>query len=226
MTTNNQIRLYETRTYLKGDNVTGVVESDFYVVSGSRMLVGLRVTSIDPATTVSISVQNAESTDVSYDTLDTLILSAPGASKRVFNDFYNLFKLVATVTGGNATFSVAVAMFDNASTTRIENAQLDVDLDAFTSEPDNVLIVGTEDGTKTGTKHVFVNNIRSKILAASDRVQTITYADFGTKDQRVTQIDYTAPSIGIGPGYTARKLLNYTLVVNKYRRDSIDWSIV
>lgn len=107
---------------------------------------------------------------------------------------------------------------------------ISVDLDALTPstkpDPDNVLIAGSEDGLKTGTKFAFVNNIRLQILAAKDRVQAITYADFGTKNQRVTQIDYTAASIGTGAGYTARKTLTYTLVGNNYRRDNIIWTLV
>jgi hypothetical protein len=85
---------------------------------------------------------------------------------------------------------------------------------------------GTEDGLPNGNEFTFVNNRRLQIMAAKDRDTIITYADFGTKNQRVTQIDYTAPSIGIGAGYTARKSFAYTLVVNNYRRDSITWSLV
>jgi len=87
----------------------------------------------------------------------------------------------------------------------------------------NGLIIGTEDGTVSGTQRVYVNNLRQQILATQDRQQNITYADFGTKNQRVTQIDYVS---SIFPGIIARKTLSYTPVGSKYRRDSIDWSIV
>jgi len=70
------------------------------------------------------------------------------------------------------------------------------------------------------------DNVRLKILRAADREQVISYADFGTSNQRVTQIDYTAASVGAGPGFTARKILTYTLVGTRYRRDTIEWSIV
>jgi hypothetical protein len=105
----------------------------------------------------------------------------------------------------------------------ISSSGISVDLDAFTLTPDNVMIVGTIDGQKTGAKYGFVNNIRQQILSSHDRMQSITYADFGTKDQRVTQIDYTSPTF---PGFTARKMISYTLVSNRYRRDTINWSIV
>lgn len=84
-------------------------------------------------------------------------------------------------------------------------------------------IRGTIDGTPSGTAYTFVNNLRQQILAAHDRNQNITYADFGTKNQRITQIDYTSATFA---GITARKLLSYTLVGTRYRRDSIDWSII
>jgi hypothetical protein len=90
-----------------------------------------------------------------------------------------------------------------------------------------IKISGTENGQPNGTEFTFVNNRLQQILKAKDRVGTITYADFGTKNQRITQITYTAPSIGVGPGYTAVKTFTYTLVGNKYRRDTPgDWSLV
>ena len=88
------------------------------------------------------------------------------------------------------------------------------------------IISGTDNGQPGGTEFVFVNNVRSQILAAKDRDQVFTYADFGTKNQRITLITYTAPSIGTGAGFTALKTLNYTLVGNRYRRDNIIWSLV
>lgn len=84
-------------------------------------------------------------------------------------------------------------------------------------------ISGTIDGTPSGTEYTFVNNVRQQILAAHDRQQDITYADFGTKNQRVTQIDYTSATF---PGIIARKTFTYTLVGVNYRRDSIDWAIL
>lgn len=95
---------------------------------------------------------------------------------------------------------------------------------SLSDEP--IKISGTENGQPNGTEFTFVNNLRLQILAAKDRIQSITYADFGTKNQRVTQIDYTASSIGSGPGFTARKSFTYTLVGNNYRRDLITWSLV
>lgn len=67
------------------------------------------------------------------------------------------------------------------------------------------------------------SNILQRILSAQDRIQQITYADFGTKNQRVTQINYSAVSIGVE---IAQKIFSYSLVGNRYRRDTITWNIV
>jgi hypothetical protein len=92
---------------------------------------------------------------------------------------------------------------------------------AIDGEP--IKISGTINGTPSGTEYTFVNNLRQQILAAHDREQNITYADFGTKNERVTQIDYASATF---PGITARKVLLYTLVGTKYRRNSINWVII
>ena len=93
------------------------------------MLVTLKVLSADVGATVTLNVDNTFDTDIPYETLETVQLTAAGVVKRVFSDFHNLFKLRVTVAGGNATYKVAVALFDNANTTKIDNAQIDVSLD-------------------------------------------------------------------------------------------------
>jgi len=101
---------------------------------------------------------------------------------------------------------------------------VEVQLDAFTKPTvDNTMVVGSIDGTKTGAKYGFVYNLRQQILDSHNRVASYTYADFGTKDERVTQINYTSSTF---PGVTVQRVFSYTLVSNKYRRDSETWSIV
>lgn len=86
-----------------------------------------------------------------------------------------------------------------------------------------VITAGTENGLVGGPVHINVVNVKSQILAAHDRVQTISYVDFGTKDQRITQIAYTSPTF---PSVQAVKTISYTLVGNRYRRNNITWSIL
>lgn len=89
-----------------------------------------------------------------------------------------------------------------------------------------VKMSGTIDGTVSGTELTFVNNRKMQILAAHDRDQIFTYADFGTKNQRITRIDYVSPTIGVGAGFTARKNLIYVLDGTRYRRTNITWALV
>lgn len=96
---------------------------------------------------------------------------------------------------------------------------------------DNVSIVGetgdklvvNPDGSINVNNTQIILNIKEQIMRAVDREQNIIYEDFGTKNQRIVEINYNAISVGLP---VAKKTITYTLVGNKYRRDSIDWSII
>jgi hypothetical protein len=104
------------------------------------------------------------------------------------------------------------------------NINVNCDLEAFTNvNPDSVQLVGSIDGTKTGQKFGVVNNLRLQILDSHDRVAEFTYADFGTKNQRITQIDYSSATFS---GVLVRRVFSYTPVGNNYRRDDETWSLV
>jgi hypothetical protein len=92
------------------------------------------------------------------------------------------------------------------------------------ASPSGNLITGTEDGTLTGQSHVFVNNVFKQILAAEDRIEEYTYADAGTKNERVTAIEYS--SLIVHPGITAVKTIAYNLVGNSYVVASITRSLI
>lgn len=69
-----------------------------------------------------------------------------------------------------------------------------------------------------------LDNIRTLILKAPDRDQQITYADFATKNERVTQIDYS--SLTVYPSNIARKTITYVLEYGRYKRTAITWQII
>jgi len=117
----------------------------------------------------------------------------------------------------NAAGSVSVVLASDQTLT------VNADLNAFSATPDSVLLVGSIDGSASGTKYGFTNNLKQQILDSQDRQAAFTYADFGTKNQRITQIDYTS---GTFSGFTARRVFSYTLVGNSYRRDDEVWTIV
>jgi len=137
------------------------------------------------------------------------------------------------VTASSLPLPTGAATSANQTTANASLASIDSKLTSplavtgsLTLADEPIKMSGTEDGLPGGTEFTFVNNRRNQILAAKDREQALTYADFGTKNQRITQIDYTATSIGTGAGYTARKTLTYTLVGTNYRRDSINWTLI
>ena len=122
------------------------------------------------------------------------------------------------------TLGPNVAANSISVTLATNEAPLPINLDAFTNvDPDNVQLVGSINGTKTGTKYGIVNNLRLQILDSHDRLAAFSYADFGTKNQRITQINYTS---GTFPGTTVQRQFSYSLVGTNYRRDNETWAIV
>lgn len=124
-----QIKQFQTVLLLaQPEPTTGSASVTCSVVTGSRMLIGLNILSIDPATTVTLTVGNTFATDDGYETILETSSSVAGRIKEILTDFHNLFQFTIAVTGGNATYKLAVSLSDNAMTTRIENASVDVNL--------------------------------------------------------------------------------------------------
>jgi hypothetical protein len=100
-----------------------------------------------------------------------------------------------------------------------------VDLDGFsTLDPDSTQVVGSLDGTKTGQKYGFVNNLRQMILASHDRVRNVVYLDpTSRKNRRVDKFIYTSSTF---PGYSLVRQFNYSLINNEYVFTNDTWSVV
>ena len=91
------------------------------------------------------------------------------------------------------------------------------------SDQDIISVGGTDDGLATGTPYGLVYNQKEQILASHDKIVSYTYADFGTKNERIIRIDYTSPTF---TGVTARRDFSYTLLSSQYRLDTEVWYIV
>jgi hypothetical protein len=100
-----------------------------------------------------------------------------------------------------------------------------VDIDGFsTLDPDSTQVVGSLDGTKTGQKYGFVNNLRQMILASHDRVRNVVYLDATSrKNRRVDKFIYTSLTF---PGYSLVRQFNYSLINNEYVFANDTWSVV
>jgi hypothetical protein len=189
-------------------NVTLVPNSEIKITDGTHVL------DINPDGSLSIQATSlplptGAATEAKQDSQITLLTSSDASLSSIDSKLPNL---------GPATAANSIPV------TLATDVEVNVQLDAFTNpDPDNVQLVGSINGTKAGAKYGYVNNILQQILLAHDRNQDITYADFGTSNQRITQIDYTSATF---PGFIARKVISYTLVMGRYRRDSIDWVII
>jgi len=84
------------------------------------------------------------------------------------------------------------------------------------------LSTGTENGTPTGVRHVFVNNLRKMILDSHDRSQAFSYSTVGI-GKRLDTIAYTSATF---PGVTALKTITWADFGTKTERVvNISWSI-
>lgn len=123
-----QLKINEQSIVFDVASAAGTAALDFYVLSGSRMLMTLVVSALSSGAQVTAICEDAISVDDPYQIVEQLDVTTVGQFKRVFSDFNKRLRVRYVVTGGTATFKIAVAVFDNASTTRIENASLSVDL--------------------------------------------------------------------------------------------------
>jgi len=102
------------------------------------------------------------------------------------------------------------------------NPEIALELDA--TDGDSVLVAGTEDGEVDGTVRIAVNNRRIQVLSAHDLEIDPTYADIGTKSERITQVDFTSATFS---GVTVRKSISYTDLGNgRFALAGVTWSIV
>lgn len=96
-----------------------------------------------------------------------------------------------------------------------------VPLEANVTVEGDSITSGTVDGTPTGTERTFVNNFKNQVLNAHDLVETHTWLDFGTKNERLASTVYTSATF---PLVTVTATYNYTLVSGNYRFDSKVWT--
>lgn len=188
------IRVYENRLIVRQDAFTGSGLESFSVLTGSRMLITLQVAEIDPDTTVTLYVDNGYSRDEALDTIENLSVNGVGTVKRIISDFNNVFDFRYTVTGGMAKVRIAIAIYDNAGTTRIDNAQLDVNLSHVTDA------MGHFDSTRIGdgTNLLEINDdgsINVSMDNAADETTQIPYSEISAvvQDIETDLLTYTVP---------------------------------
>ena len=179
----------------------------------------------DPATSGFTFIQVAgtqkliQDIEIAYDGINP-IFNGQVLSGYQFNIYSGKFERNVAIDSVNVNLDEVVDAIDITNTTLTDiyntlNQPLEITQPSITA--------GTQDGLVGGPVFINVSNLRQQILASHDREQSITYADFGTKNQRVIQIDYSSPTFA---GFVAQKVILYSLVSGRYRRDSINWSVI
>lgn len=142
----------------------------------------------------------------------------------------NYFRLRgATIVSGTAFISYVSSMATSLPTGSATFEKQDSQIIVLNEIKTNLNLTATEASLVAQTEIISsinskleAENIRQKILKSENRESYITYADFGTKNQRITKIEYLTSTI---PTKTASKVITYTLVGNKYKTNSINWII-
>jgi hypothetical protein len=175
--------------------------------------------------TVTASIGEVKITDGTNDATLTNVSGKYGLDVNILNDISLTIShtddSIRLGDGTNLITSTAVGPKQGLDVNVIND--LNVDIDGTTATPSSVLLVGSEDGTTAGTKVIFTNNIKQQILAASDVEEAYTWADFGTKNERITQIDYSSATFS---GFIARKTFAYSLNGSQYQLDDVNWSVI
>lgn len=212
------LKLYEQAVIVPDDEYEiGVQYFNFRIHSGSRLLFTLHTKNIDVGAKIQFDVLNSFTIDGPgfWDNVLQFSSEEVGYNKKVLTDFNKMFSLKMTVTGGMANVALAVAVFDNAMTTVIENAEVDVHLtDKHTSfRPHDSIRIG--DGVyqaKINPDGSFNMNI---VDAPTDTIETVIsqfnetpavpngietlivgYTVPPTKKSRLQRIEFSGENIG------------------------------
>jgi hypothetical protein len=219
---------FETRQLLELESRGPGTYEVQMMIRGNSLLSSVFVKSISAGATLKVNYFDTSSGTVQdserYDLQSHILLTDADAgttNRIIVPRIHNKPIAEVIVTGGTVEFGVYITV--------VADFPSEVIFDENTVIPvqGSVKLEGNSDGTKIGNvgdalKVTFSTTQIDAILNSVDRILTITYADFGTRNQRVTKLIYSSPSI---PGEEAHKTLAYTLVGNRYRRDSITWSL-
>lgn len=104
------IKLHETATLLALENFEGNSEDLIQIYAGSKLVVTIMVTALDPGATLQVELLNGFNASLPFSPAASFLFNAPGTQKQIVTDFHNLFKLIANVTGGTTTLYVAASV--------------------------------------------------------------------------------------------------------------------
>lgn len=216
-------KIYETAIISQQQDTSGLDIQTFKSITGSRMIVWLNISELS-AGTVQLDIENGVDIGATFENISSTSYSAPGVYTIILSDFHIYFNATITVTGGTASYTLAATLADNKADNISITGDVNVVVDGLDpTDPDTIVIVGTEDGEADGIKRIFVNNRRNQIVNAHDVDAAFVWADFGNTKERVLSITYTSPTF---PAISVIRTFTYAVVGGKYRLDSDEWSVV
>ena len=185
--------LFKKQTYSPG-----VQTSQLRIASGARLVFTLYIFSADPGASASVRVKTTYSQDMPpCEVLSFGSNQAGQHVKRILTDFHQFVDVELEITGGNVECILGMTCFDNALSTRIENAEISADLNHIL-QPN-----GTYDSVRVGDGEYELDvlpdgSIKVNIVDTSvvpEEVKGITNAITGVlKDVPTLLNTYTAPA--------------------------------
>jgi len=174
---------------------------------------------------------------VSSPNLDPTLLDQNQILQRAFDEDNDRLRVDATVTATLGETKITDGSKDATITTSAGKNGLDVnvindlvlDIDQATDsikigDGTNLVTTSAGSGSKRGLDVNVINTsagLREQILGADDVQETLTWANFNSSNERVTQIVYVSASVG----HTATKVFNYSPVNGAYQLNSVTWSV-
>lgn len=128
MTERRKVQLYDSTVVFPKKTYTGLQESFLSITEGARIVFTMYVYSLDPGSSVTAKVKTTFSEAMPSCEVLTLTANSVQHVKGVLSDFHSFLDMELEVTSGSAEVILGLNVYDNALTTRIDNAEISVDL--------------------------------------------------------------------------------------------------
>lgn len=126
----SQVQLHNSPTLFKRQVYSpGLYERALSIVSGARLVFTIYCFAADPGAVATVRVKTKFSESMPANEVLTFQISSSGEYvKRILTDFHHFLDVDLEITGGDIEIILGMTVFDNALSTRIENAEISADL--------------------------------------------------------------------------------------------------
>jgi hypothetical protein len=124
----SNVQIHNSKTVFPKKTYSGLNTQKLDIKNGARIVFTMYVFSIDAGASVKATIKTSFSEDMPFYEALTLNASSITHIKGVLSDFHNFVDIDLEVIGGSAEVILGMNVYDNALTTRIDNAEISVDL--------------------------------------------------------------------------------------------------